>query len=125
MSVPSDRSYTAEHEWIKFEGEIAVVGITEHASEALGDVVYVDLPEVGTALVAGDACGEIESTKSVSELFSPADGAVTEVNGEVVDAPETVNEEPYGSGWLWKMTVDSRSDLLDADEYRALVEDGQ
>lgn len=125
MSLPTDRKYTAEHEWIIVDGDAATVGITQHAAEALGDIVWVDLPEAGAAVEAGSTCGEIESTKSVSELFAPATGEVTEVNPALDDAPETVNSDPYGEGWLWKMSVESVGELIDADAYRALTEDGQ
>lgn len=125
MSIPTDLQYTAEHEWILIEGDQATIGITEHAAQALGDIVYVDLPGAGTAIAAGETCGEIESTKSVSELFSPATGEVTEANEVLDSAPETVNSDPYGEGWLWKMSVESVGDLLDADAYAALVEAGE
>ena len=125
MSIPTDRQYTVEHEWIIVEGDTATIGITEHAAQALGDIVYVDLPGAGTDVTAGESCGEIESTKSVSELFSPASGTVTESNEDLDSAPETVNADPYGAGWLWKMSVESVADLLDAAAYAALVEAGQ
>lgn len=122
MSIPADRKYTKDHEWLKVDGEVARVGITSHAAEALGDVVYVDLPEVGSQVTAGEPCGEIESTKSVSDLVSPASGEVLEVNAAVVDAPETVNADPYEEGWLYSIRVSSEAELLDADAYAALLE---
>ncbi|MCK6209317.1 glycine cleavage system protein GcvH [Georgenia sp. EYE_87] len=123
MSYPDDRQYTADHEWIAVDGDTARVGITAYAAEALGDVVYLDLPEVGTTLTAGETCGEIESTKSVSDLIAPADGEVTSVNQEAVDAPETVNADPYEQGWLYTLRVASLPEnLLDAAGYGALVE---
>lgn len=125
MSIPTDRSYTAEHEWILIDGGSAVIGITEHAAQALGDIVYVDLPAAGTAVTAAEACGEIESTKSVSELFSPASGDVTDSNSELDGAPETVNADPYGAGWLWKMSVRELGDVMDADAYASLIEAGE
>ncbi|GAA4286109.1 glycine cleavage system protein GcvH [Georgenia daeguensis] len=123
MSYPDDRQYTADHEWIAVDGDTARVGITAYAAEALGDVVYLDLPEVGSTLTAGETCGEIESTKSVSDLIAPADGEVTSVNQEAVDAPETVNADPYEQGWLYTLRVtELPENLLDAAGYGALVE---
>ena len=113
--------YTAEHEWVRLDGDVATVGITQYAADALGDVVYVDLPKVGAALAAGSIVGEVESTKSVGELFAPVDGEVVEANQAVVDAPETINSDPYGDGWLVKVRVSSTPALLSADEYRALI----
>jgi len=120
-AVPADLQYTAEHEWVRLEGDIATVGITQYAADALGDVVYVDLPKVGAALAAGSIVGEVESTKSVGELYAPLDGEVVEANGAVVDAPETINSDPYGAGWLVKLRVSGTPALLSADEYRALI----
>ncbi len=122
MPVPADRQYTAEHEWFEAEGDVARIGITDYAADALGDIVYVDLPDVGATLEAGAVCGEIESTKSVSELFSPADGVVLAVNDAVAEAPETVNAEPYGAGWLFTMKVAASPDLLGAEAYEALTQ---
>ena len=121
MTVPTDRQYTAEHEWLVMEGDVARVGITEYAAEALGDVVYVELPAAGDELSAGQPCGEIESTKSVSELFAPADGTVVAVNSDVADSPELVNTEPYGAGWLFTMQVSGSSELMDAEAYERLT----
>lgn len=121
MSVPDDRQYTAEHEWIASDGDVARVGISEYAANALGDVVFVDLPEVGAELTAGEPCGEIESTKSVSQLFAPADGTVLEVNAEVAQAPEIVNTDPFGAGWLFTMRVTRLPDLLDSAAYAELT----
>lgn len=120
MPVPTDRGYTAEHEWILL-GDPARVGITEYAADALGDVVFVDLPAVGSTVVAGEACGEIESTKSVSELYAPADGVVVAVNERVADEPELVNTDPFGEGWLFALRVDAPGELLDAAAYEALT----
>lgn len=120
-AVPADLQYTAEHEWVRLEGDVATVGITQYAADALGDVVYVDLPKVGAALAAGSIVGEVESTKSVGELYAPLDGEVIEANSAVVDAPETINSDPYGEGWLVKVRVSSAPALLSADEYRALI----
>lgn len=121
MSVPSDRRYTPEHEWLALDGENALVGITEYAADALGDVVFVELPAPGTALVSGQPCGEIESTKSVSELYAPADGVVLETNPDVEESPEIVNTDPFGAGWLFRMSVDRVGDLLDAEAYERLT----
>lgn len=119
-NVPSELQYSAEHEWVA-PGDPVTIGITEHAASALGDVVYVELPEVGAQLTAGDVCGEIESTKSVSELFAPVSGTVVEVNAAVVDDPALVNADPFGAGWLLKVEVSEPGPLLTAAEYDALV----
>lgn len=119
-NLPADLKYTAEHEWLR-EGSPATVGITDVAAQALGDVVYVELPEVGAQVSAGAVIGEIESTKSVSELFSPASGTVTEVNAAAVDDPSLVNTDPYGEGWLFRIEVTQAGALLDADGYAALA----
>lgn len=121
MSVPSDLQYTAEHEWVRVEGDVVTVGITQYAADALGDVVYVDLPAVGANLTSGAVVGEVESTKSVGELFAPVEGEVVEANQAVVDAPETINADPYGDGWLVKVRVAETPALMSADEYRALI----
>ena len=121
MAEPHDLKYTAEHEWILVDGDTATVGITAYAAEKLGDVVFVELPEVGSVLAEGKVVGEIESTKSVGELFAPIDGTVAEVNAAVVDAPELVNSDPFGDGWLVKMTFTELPTLLSFDEYSALI----
>lgn len=121
MSVPDDLQYTAEHEWVRLDGDIATVGITQYAADALGDVVYVELPAVGAALTSGAIVGEVESTKSVGELYAPLDGEVVEANQGVVDAPETINSDPYGEGWLVKLRVSEPPTLLSADDYRTLI----
>jgi glycine cleavage system H protein len=113
--------YTAEHEWVSIDGDIATVGITAYAADKLGDVVYVDLPAVGSELSGGTVVGEIESTKSVGELFAPIDGTVTEVNDAVVDAPDLVNSEPFGAGWLLRVRYTELPELLTAAQYRELV----
>ena len=120
-TVQAGLRYSVEHEWVNAESPVAV-GVSQVAADALGEVVYVDLPEVGAQLTAGQVCGEIESTKSVSDLVAPASGAVVEVNSAVVDAPETVNADPYGEGWLYSMTVESEGELLDAEAYAELIE---
>jgi glycine cleavage system H protein len=125
MTVPEQLRYTAEHEWVAIEGEIASVGITEHAANALGDVVYVSPPAPGTKVTAGEPCGEIESTKSVSDLFSPVDGEVTDVNADIEEDPGQVNADPYGAGWLFRIRLenDPPSDLLSAEQYAELIKD--
>ncbi|SEE03064.1 glycine cleavage system protein GcvH [Ruania alba] len=124
MNVPEDRQYTAEHEWVRLSGGVATVGITAHAASALGDVVFVELPAVGDTVTAGESCGEIESTKSVSELYAPVTGEVIEVNSLAVDTPEQVNDSPYDGGWLFRVDVGDvvTGQLLDAAAYRALIE---
>lgn len=123
MTVPEQLRYTAEHEWVAIDGRTASVGITEHAADALGDVVYVSPPAPGTKVTAGEPCGEIESTKSVSDLYSPVDGEVTDVNADIEDDPGQVNSDPYGAGWLFKvrMNGDPPSDLLTAEQYAELI----
>ena len=113
--------YTDEHEWIASDGGTATVGITDYAADKLGDVVFVELPAVGDELAGGEVVGEIESTKSVGELFAPIDGTVTEVNEEVVASPDLVNSDPFGSGWLVKVRFEQLPTLLSHDEYVALV----
>ena len=119
MSNPSELKYTEEHEWLRIDGNRAVVGITAYAAEKLGDVVYVDLPKVGSSVKAGTVVGEIESTKSVGELFAPADGTVVAVNDAVVAQPELVNSDPFGDGWLIEIEVGDLPELLTADQYTA------
>ena len=123
MTVPEQLRYTAEHEWVAIDGRTASVGITEHAADALGDVVYVSPPAPGTKVTAGEPCGEIESTKSVSDLYSPVDGEVTDVNADIEDDPGLVNSDPYGAGWLFKVRLDGEppSDLLTAEQYAELI----
>lgn len=115
--------YTAEHEWVALEGDVATVGITSYAADKLGDVVFVELPAVGTAVTAATVVGEIESTKSVGELYAPLTGEVLKVNDAVVDDPSLVNADPFGAGWLVKITVDPASvdGLLDRDAYVSLT----
>jgi len=121
MTNPSELQYTAEHEWVLVDGSTATVGITAYAADKLGDVVFVELPEAGSALAEGTVVGEIESTKSVGELFAPVNGTVVESNQAVVDAPELVNSDPFGEGWLIKVSFDELPALLSFDEYTALV----
>jgi glycine cleavage system H protein len=124
MSNPTNRSYTAEHEWVLVEGDVATIGITAYAAEKLGDVVFVDLPKVGTSTTYMKICGEIESTKSVGELYAPLDGEVVEINDVVVSAPETVNTDPFGAGWLIKVKFIALPELMTAEEYAALTGEG-
>jgi len=127
MAHPSDRKYSKEHEWVVVDGDVATIGISDFAQDQLGEVVYVDLPSVGDALATGDAFGEIESVKSVSELFAPVAGEVVEVNDALGDSPETVNSDPHGDGWMVKIKVDDASELdalLSAEEYDAFITEG-
>ncbi|MFJ8815018.1 MULTISPECIES: glycine cleavage system protein GcvH [Amycolatopsis] len=125
MSAPEELRYTEEHEWVATrDGDVVRVGITEYAQDQLGDVVFVDLPEAGKAVTAGEPFGEVESTKSVSELFAPVDGEVVAVNDAVGDSPELINSDPYGEGWLVEIRVsdaDAVAGLLDADAYNRLT----
>lgn len=122
MSYPNDRKYSADHEWVLGEGAEVTIGISEYAANALGDVVYVDLPAVGASFGAGDSFGEIESVKSVSELFMPVGGEIIAVNDALEGSPETVNADPYGDGWMIKVRVADAGEvaaLLDAAAYEA------
>jgi glycine cleavage system H protein len=124
MLIPSELKYSSDHEWAKANGDIIRVGITDYAQDALGDVVFVDLPKVGTAVDAHAALGEVESTKSVSEIYSPVGGTVTAVNETLSTSPEFVNSDPYGAGWICEITTTSSGDfdaLLDAAGYEALT----
>jgi glycine cleavage system H protein len=125
MQIPDDLRYSSDHEWVRLEDGRARVGITDYAQDALGDVVFVDLPEVGATVAAGESISEVESTKSVSDIFAPVAGTVAEVNGDLADNPERLNEDPYGEGWIFVLTVDDPSavdGLMDAAAYRSLVE---
>ena len=131
MATPDDRRYTDQHEWALVQGSedgatVVRVGITDHAQDALGDIVYVQLPEVGDEVTPGNAIGEVESTKSVSDVYSPVSGVVAAVNERLADAPETINADPYGEGWLVEVRVEGEGDpteaLLDAAAYQALVD---
>ncbi|WP_106181079.1 glycine cleavage system protein GcvH [Prauserella shujinwangii] len=126
MSTPEELRYTEEHEWVAVrDADTVRVGITEYAQDQLGDVVFVDLPEVGRQVDAGEAFGEVESTKSVSELFAPLDGEIVAVNGAVADSPELINSDPYGEGWLVEVRVSDAAaidGLLDADAYQRVIE---
>ncbi|AMB59019.1 glycine cleavage system protein GcvH [Microterricola viridarii] len=123
MAEPTTLQYTADHEWLLVDGNTAVVGITAYAADQLGDVVFVDLPDSGDEITAGSVVGEIESTKSVGELIIPVDGTVTEINQALVDAPELINSDPFGEGWLIKISFAELPTLLSYDEYSALIAD--
>ena len=129
MTIPAELQYTAEHEWVAIDGPVASVGITDYAQNALGDVVYVSVPAPGTRVSAGEPCGEVESTKSVSDIYSPVDGEVTEVNADIDDDPGLVNSDPYGAGWLIKVRLDDGgqepSGLLTAAEYAELTKESE
>jgi glycine cleavage system H protein len=128
MSIPADLRYTEEHEWVSVEGTSVLVGITEYAAQQLGDVVYISLPAVGATVTAGEVCGEVESVKSVSDLYSPVNGEVIEVNTELEDDPSLVNAEPYAAGWMFRVRVGEDGGdpalppgLLSAAEYEELT----
>ncbi len=124
MNIPNDVKYTKDHEWIRVEGDIAYVGITDYAQEQLGDIVFVDIQTVGETLAAGDVFGTIEVVKTVSDLFLPVGGEVLEQNDRLADQPELVNQDPYGEGWLVKIKPAADADyeaLLSAGDYKALI----
>ncbi|MBI4251968.1 MAG: glycine cleavage system protein GcvH [Candidatus Tectomicrobia bacterium] len=126
MEFPKQLKYSREHEWVKVEGNIAQVGITDYAQSELGDVVYVELPEVGADVEANNTFGVVESVKAVSDLFAPVTGSITEVNPQLEEEPELVNSDPYEDGWMVKIEMNDPSelnDLLDADEYKTFVEE--
>ena len=122
--VPAELRYTPEHEWIRVEGDQAIIGVTDFAQDALTDVVWVELPEVGMSVGAMESCGSVESVKSVSEIYAPIAGDITEANESLEDAPEQINQDPYGDGWIWKMTISDAGELdslLDAAAYSELI----
>ena len=124
MNFPSELKYTQEHEWIKIDGDVAVVGITDFAQRELGDIVFIDINAVGKALAAEEIFGTVEAVKTVSDLFIPVAGTITETNPAIESSPELVNSDPYGEGWMIKMTLENASDvdgLMTADAYTALV----
>jgi glycine cleavage system H protein len=124
MIVPPELRYAKDHEWVRVDGDIATLGITDHAQEQLGDLVYLDLPAVGTAVRQSEKLGEIESVKAVSDVFAPVSGKVTELNEEAVKSPELVNQDPYGRGWLLRLSLSDASEvdkLLTAAQYEELV----
>ena len=124
MNFPDDLKYTKEHEWCRIQGNRAVVGITDHAQDQLGDIVYVDLPEIGATIEVGSVVGELESTKSVSDVYSPVSGEVIAVNPELEGSEELINSDPYGEGWLFKVRVsdaDPTESLLSAEQYTSIT----
>lgn len=125
MRIPDELRYSKDHEWVRLDGDVARIGITDFAQDALGDVVFVSLPDQGASLGEGDVIGEVESTKSVSEVYAPVAGTVRAVNGSLRDAPEALNADPYGDGWICELQVADASSLdglLDAAAYRQLTE---
>lgn len=125
MNVPEDLQYSSDHEWVRVDGNRVVVGITDYAQDALGDVVYVQVPDAGATVAAGAGISEVESTKSVSDIYAPVAGTIVEVNGDLEAAPEKLNADPYGDGWICVIEVEDPSaigGLLDAAGYRALIE---
>jgi glycine cleavage system H protein len=125
MDIPSELRYSTDHEWARVEDGRVRVGITDYAQDALGDVVYVDVPEVGTKVTRGESCAEVESTKSVSEIYAPISGKIAEINGDLADNPQRLNEDPYGEGWMFVIEPSDDAqlgELLDAEGYRALIE---
>ena len=126
MNTPSDLRYTKEHEWVRVESDdVVVFGITDFAQSALGDVVFASLPKVGASLTAGQTCGEVESTKSVSDIYSPVTGVVKEINEKLANNPEILNSDPYGAGWMVKLSGVSKTQidsLLDASGYQKITE---
>jgi glycine cleavage system H protein len=123
LSVPDDLQYTKSHEWVRTEGDTATIGITDHAQEELGDVVFVELPDEGDTFDAGESFGTVESVKAVSDLYAPVGGEVVEVNSALEDAPEKINEDPYGEGWIIKLRTSEEADLLSPQEYEQVVEE--
>jgi len=124
MNFPSNLRYTKDHEWIKLDGNVATIGITDYAQRELGDIVYVEVETVGKSLKAGEIFGTVEAVKTVSDLFLPVDGTITELNAALANSPESVNSDPYGEGWMVKMTVNNPADveaLMDAAAYDAQV----
>ena len=125
MNVPDDLQYSSDHEWIRVDGNRVVIGITDYAQDALGDVVYVQVPDQGATVAAGAGISEVESTKSVSDIYAPVAGTIVEVNADLDERPELVNSDPYGDGWICVIEVSDTAalgDLLDADGYRKLIE---
>jgi glycine cleavage system H protein len=124
VNVPDDRRYTSDHEWVLVEGDHARVGITDYAQDALGDIVFVQLPEQGAAVTASASFSEVESTKSVSDIYAPVNGTVAEVNNDLVDAPQRINEDPYGAGWICIIEMGDTTEydgLMNAESYRQLI----
>lgn len=126
MEFPKDLRYTKEHEWVRMEGNVATIGITDHAQDSLGDIVYLELPSDGAVVTKDETFGVVESVKAVSDLYSPISGTVIEINDALVDSPEVINGDPYGDAWMLKVDMNSPAeikDLLTADEYKKYVEE--
>jgi glycine cleavage system H protein len=123
LSIPQDLQYTRSHEWVRTEGDTATVGISDHAQDELGDVVFVELPDEGATFDAGESFGTVESVKAVSDVYAPVGGEVVEVNSSLEDAPEKINDDPYGEGWLVKLRTSGEADLLSPEEYEKVVEE--
>ena len=126
MSYPSDYRYTREHEWVRIEGDVATIGITDYAQHELGDVVYVELPKIGAKLNAGQSFGTVESVKAVSDIYAPVSGEVSEINSSLADAPETINKDPHGKAWLIKLKLGNSTEvstLMNAAAYQAFISD--
>jgi len=124
MNFPSNLRYTKDHEWIKLDGNVATIGITDYAQKELGDIVYIEVETIGKSLKAGDVFGTVEAVKTVSDLFLPVDGTITELNAALANSPESVNSDPYGEGWMVKMTVNNPADveaLMDSTTYETQV----
>jgi glycine cleavage system H protein len=123
VSVPEELQYTRSHEWVRTEGDTATIGITDYAQDELGDIVFIELPEVGATFDAGDSFGTVESVKAVSDLYTPVGGEVVEVNDALDDSPEKINEDPFGEGWIIKLRVSDEGDLLSASDYEQFLEE--
>ena len=125
MNIPAELRYSSDHEWVRVDGDVVTIGITEYAQDALGDVVFVELPEAGLGVKAGDSFSEVESTKSVSDIYAPVTGAISAVNDALESQPELLNSDPYGEGWICRITLTDPTELdalMDADAYRELTE---
>jgi len=121
LNIPEDLQYTKSHEWVRIQGDTATIGITDHAQNELGDVVFVELPEEGDTFDTGESFGTVESVKAVSDLYAPVGGEVVDVNSDLEDAPENINEDPYGEGWIVKLRTKDEADLLSPEEYEKVV----
>lgn len=125
MNIPAELRYSSDHEWVRVDGTTVTIGITEYAQDALGDVVFVEMPDADSAVASGDSFGEVESTKSVSDIYAPVTGAVAEINDALESQPELLNSDPYGAGWICRIEISNPSELdglMDAEAYRTLTE---